>query len=122
MKVTVPSVCWRILAVFFSAVFLANLVTSQQEYPTFNEVPKGLSFTCQTRIPGYYADPEAQCQVWHWCTPTGAMYSFLCPNGTVFNQAVRVCDWWFNVDCPDAPNKYAINEDLYKDAQGNLIV
>ena len=22
--------------------------------------------------------------------------SFLCPNGTVFNQAVFVCDWWWD--------------------------
>ncbi len=26
-------------------------------------------------------------------------YSFLCPNGTLFNQVYFICDWWFNVDC-----------------------
>ena len=26
-------------------------------------------------------------------------YSFLCPNGTLFQQEYLVCDWWFNVDC-----------------------
>ena len=26
-------------------------------------------------------------------------YSFLCPNGTLFNQQYFICDWWFNVDC-----------------------
>ncbi|CAB0001593.1 unnamed protein product [Nesidiocoris tenuis] len=83
-------------------------LTQQLEYPTYNEVPKGLAFTCASKGPGYYADPDAQCQVWHWCLPSGAMYSFLCPNGTVFNQAVRVCDWWFNVDCPSSASRFAI--------------
>lgn len=32
-------------------------------YPTYDTVPKGLAFSCQSRPPGYYADPEAQCQV-----------------------------------------------------------
>ena len=29
-------------------------------------------------------------------------YSFLCPNGTIFNQEYFICDWWFNVDCAEA--------------------
>ena len=55
---------------------------------------------------GYYADEEAQCQVFHICTADGqgglAKYSFLCPNGTVFNQNYFICDWWFNVDCAES--------------------
>ena len=33
--------------------------------------------------------------------PDKSLYpvSFLCPNGTIFNQEVFTCDWWFNVDC-----------------------
>ncbi|XP_042216559.1 U-scoloptoxin(01)-Er1a-like [Homarus americanus] len=84
------------------------------DYPTYSEVPPGLSFTCSDKIPGYYADPEAQCQVWHWCIPSGQHYSFLCPNQTLFNQVYRVCDWWYNVDCSGSPDNYNINEDLYK--------
>ncbi|KAK8742971.1 hypothetical protein OTU49_001458 [Cherax quadricarinatus] len=84
------------------------------DYPTYSEVPPGLTFTCTDKIPGYYADPEAQCQVWHWCVPGGRRYSFLCPNQTLFNQLYRVCDWWFNVDCSGSPDNYNINEDLYK--------
>lgn len=38
------------------------------------------------------------CQVWHWCLPNGRQFSFLCPNGTVFSQTARVCDWWFKVN------------------------
>ena len=55
---------------------------------------------------GYYADDEARCQVFHICTADGqgslAKYSFLCPNGTIFNQNYFICDWWFNFDCAEA--------------------
>lgn len=34
-----------------------------QDYPIYNEVPQGLQFRCDQRLPGYYSDPEAQCQV-----------------------------------------------------------
>ncbi|XP_044739714.1 U-scoloptoxin(01)-Cw1a [Chrysoperla carnea] len=95
--------------------------TAGVDYPIYNEIPKGLSFTCSDKGPGYYSDPEAQCQVWHWCLPNGRKYSFLCPNGTVFNQIHRVCDWWFNVDCPSVTSLYSVNLDLYKDAAGNAI-
>ena len=57
-------------------------------------------------LQGYYADPAAECQVFHICSDdgTGALnkFSFLCPNGTIFNQAYFICDWWFNVDCSEA--------------------
>ncbi|ROT76023.1 hypothetical protein C7M84_005412 [Penaeus vannamei] len=36
--------------------------------------------------------------------------SFLCPNGTIFNQQYLVCDWWFNVDCSQAESFYSVNE------------
>ncbi|XP_063878504.1 putative transcriptional regulator cudA [Scylla paramamosain] len=90
------------------------------DYPTYSEVPFGLSFTCEDKLPGYYADPEAQCQVWHWCVSQTTKYSFLCPNRTLFNQLYRVCDWWFNVDCADSPASYNINEDLYKVPETSL--
>ena len=60
--------------------------TAGVDYPNYSEVPKGGSFSCQNRIPGYYADMETRCQVWHWCLHSGTMYSFLCSNGTVFDQ------------------------------------
>ena len=37
------------------------------------------------------------------------MFSFLCPNGTVFNQAYFICDWWFNVNCKQAESLYVKN-------------
>ena len=57
-------------------------------------------------ILGYYADPDAQCQAFHICSANAegglAKYTFLCPNGTIFNQEYFICDWWFNVDCDEA--------------------
>ena len=75
------------------------------------------SFVCDGQVNGgYYADPEAECQVFHICTQDGAgglsKYSFLCPNGTVFNQEYFICDWWFNFDCSEAEGLYSLNEDI----------
>ena len=65
---------------------------------------------------GYYADPEADCQAFHVCTSDGlgslAKYTFLCPNGTIFNQEYFICDWWFNFDCSEAEGLYSLNEDI----------
>lgn len=52
-------------------------------------------------------------KVWHYCQPDGRHDRFLCPNGTLFNQETRVCDWWYNVQCHSSPFKYDINGDLY---------
>ncbi|XP_071512968.1 U-scoloptoxin(01)-Cw1a-like [Panulirus ornatus] len=84
------------------------------DFPTYSEVPPGLTFSCNGRIDGYYADLEAQCQVWHWCVTGSQHYSFLCSNGTLYNQRYRVCDWWYNVDCSSSPDYYHLNENLYK--------
>ncbi|XP_069361486.1 probable serine/threonine-protein kinase nek3 isoform X1 [Maniola hyperantus] len=70
------------------------------DYPTLDAIPR-TSFTCSGKDPGYYADVETNCQVFRVCT-LGSTYnyqSFICPNGTLFNQAVLVCDWWMKVNC-----------------------
>ena len=53
-------------------------------------------------------------QVYHYCHFDGRQDSFLCPRGTVFNQAVFVCDWWYNVDCSSAQSFYQLNQNLYR--------
>ena len=68
-----------------------------EDYPIYAEVPES-GFACDGQVDGgYYADPEAECQVFHICTADGAgglsKYSFLCPNGTIFNQNYFICDW-----------------------------
>ena len=55
-------------------------------------------------------------QTFHICADDGndglLKYSFLCPNGTLFNQEYFVCDWWFNVDCSLTEGFYGLNEEV----------
>jgi len=93
------------------------------DYPIFAEVPE-TSFLCDGQSEGgYYADPEAECQVFHICGNDGngglTKYSFLCPNGTIFQQQYFVCDWWFNVDCSLAESLYSINEEVAAEREAN---
>jgi len=86
-----------------------------EDYPIF-VLPPETQFDCNEQIEGYYADTDADCQAFHICAPdTGSSllkYSFLCPNGTLFNQQYFICDWWFNVDCSQAPTFYSLNADI----------
>merc|ERR1712172_210384 len=85
-----------------------------EDYPIYAEVPES-GFGCEGQVDGgYYADPEAECQAFHICTADGAgglaKYSFLCPNGTLFNQNYFICDWGFNFDCAEAEGLYSLND------------
>ncbi|XP_071520480.1 uncharacterized protein [Panulirus ornatus] len=84
-----------------------------EDYPILSFIPF-TGFSCEGRLPGYYADTsrEAGCQVFHICQLGGRMDSFLCPNGTVFNQQYFVCDWWYNFDCSTAEGFYELNAEL----------
>ena len=57
------------------------------------------------------------------CIPDGlgglGTQSFLCPNGTIFNQEYFICDWWFNFDCSEAEGLYSLNDDIR--AEGEAI-
>merc|ERR1712018_961563 len=86
-----------------------------EDYPIYAEVPES-GFVCDGQVDGgYYADPEAECQAFHICTSDGAgglaKYSFLCPNGTLFNQNYFICDWWLNFDCSTAEDLYSLNDE-----------
>jgi len=37
--------------------------------------------------------------MFHVCQEDGRHFKFLCPNGTIFNQELLVCDWWYESDC-----------------------
>lgn len=85
------------------------------DYPTLGNIPR-TSFSCAGKEPGYYADLETNCQVFRVCT-VGSTYgfqSFLCPNGTLFNQAVLVCDWWMNVDCESSQQFLNYNKEKFE--------
>lgn len=40
---------------------------------------------------------ETACQVVHMCQAGGVQDSFLCPNGTIWNQEKFACQWWYEV-------------------------
>merc|ERR1719317_770769 len=94
-----------------------------EDYPIYAEVPD-TSFTCEGRVEGgYYADTEAECQPFHVCSADRdgglAKNSFLCPNGTLFNQENFVCEYWFNVDCSQAESFYGLNDNIGTVQQGD---
>merc|ERR1719477_367671 len=94
-----------------------------EDYPIYAEVPD-TSFTCEGRVEGgYYADTEAECQPFHVCSADRdgglAKNSFLCPNGTLFNQQNFVCEYWFNVDCSQAESFYGLNDNIGTIEQGD---
>ncbi|OQV21181.1 hypothetical protein BV898_04941 [Hypsibius exemplaris] len=70
-----------------------------QTYPTLSYIPQ-TGFTCSSaRQPGFYADPDTGCQVFRRCEANNYMFSYICPNSTLFNQITLVCDYWYNVQC-----------------------
>lgn len=77
-----------------------------RDYPIYSAAPN-TSFSCDgLENGGFYADREAGCQSFHICISSTAdngavlaSHTFLCPNGTVFDQDGFMCDWWFNVKC-----------------------
>jgi hypothetical protein len=105
-----------------------------EDYPVYSAVPD-TGFSCEGRVQGgKYADPGAECQVggqgagpapqaFHVCALSDAQggltqYSFLCPNGTVFQQQYFICDWWFNVDCSLAEDLFSLNDEIAAESAG----
>ena len=73
---------------------------------------------------GYYSDPALQCQAFHVCVRSSEVdltkYSFLCPNGSLFDQQYFICDFWFNVDCSQAETLYSLNDALAAEREANI--
>ncbi|KAL7640540.1 UNVERIFIED_CONTAM: hypothetical protein RMT77_008815 [Armadillidium vulgare] len=82
------------------------------DYPIYWQIPD-TGFSCNGRPQGYYADVSTRCQVFRVCSVDAAgnsdFISFLCPNGTIFNQEHFTCDWWNQVDCAAAESHYDLN-------------
>jgi hypothetical protein len=74
--------------------------TPGEDYPIFSSPPE-TSFLCDVQpVEGYYADQEADCQLYHVCSPVGegifTKFDFLCPNGTIFNQVDTHVDYYLD--------------------------
>ncbi|XP_072392794.1 uncharacterized protein [Diabrotica undecimpunctata] len=102
------------------AVFL-----NHRPFPTYSlENMPDTSFSCRDKIlGGYYADADAQCQMFHICVKVAGIgiqdFRFLCPNGTAFDQDHQICAEWEDIDC-DATTLYysSDNFDLYRLGSG----
>ncbi|XP_055908251.1 mucin-2 [Eupeodes corollae] len=81
---------------------------SQNAIGRHRNFPK-TSFSCAGRPAGYYADIETGCQVYHMCDGLGRQFSYSCPNTTLFQQRMLICDHWYMVNCSKAEMDYAAN-------------
>jgi hypothetical protein len=73
---------------------------------------------------GYYSDTELRCQAFQICVHDrdGGLvkYSFLCPNGSLFDQQYFICDFWFHVDCSQAESLYSLNDEIAAERESNI--
>ncbi|XP_072398066.1 uncharacterized protein [Diabrotica undecimpunctata] len=74
------------------------------DFPVYSHIPR-TTFSCKGLESGYYADLDTECQVFHICEEEKKI-SFLCPNGTIFQQTDLICEWWFKVNCSTSPYLY----------------
>ncbi|XP_011643646.1 uncharacterized protein LOC105431261 [Pogonomyrmex barbatus] len=70
-------------------------------------------FTCENMPPGFYADVDYNCRVFHVCEESGNEFPVICANDTVFDQKQRICTDEENVDCQHAHEWYYLNELTY---------
>ncbi|KAJ9585050.1 hypothetical protein L9F63_020605, partial [Diploptera punctata] len=67
------------------------------------------AFSCEGRVAGYYADIESGCQLYHLCDVDGRRSTHSCPNATLFQQRMMICDHWYMVDCNKSVHDYNAN-------------
>ena len=87
---------------------------------TLLKSPLQTTFKCDGQAYGYYADVQNNCQVFHICLPIEndagevietAHWSFICGNGTIFDQATLTCNHEADAfPCEDAPTLYGAVE------------
>ncbi|XP_065567942.1 uncharacterized protein LOC136031893 isoform X2 [Artemia franciscana] len=82
-------------------------------YPFLNKMPKNITFKCDGRHDGFYANIEWNCQVYHQCL-FGIRYDFMCANFTSFDQKNFNCIFASDVDCPNSERFFDRNDALYK--------
>ncbi|XP_044592898.1 homeobox protein 2-like [Cotesia glomerata] len=74
-----------------------------RDYPVNTEYNQRATkkFLCPTHTDThiYIADRSSRCQVFYVCYGSNSGVQMVCPDGTLFNQQLQVCDWWFNVIC-----------------------
>lgn len=72
------------------------------------KIPK-TKFSCKGRPSGYYADVDTGCTVYHMCDESGRQFTNRCPNATLFQQRMLICDHWYMVKCESSEKDYKAN-------------
>ncbi|XP_066979195.1 U-scoloptoxin(01)-Cw1a-like [Macrobrachium rosenbergii] len=81
--------------------------------------PINTGFDCSSLKYGYYADQANACRVFHICYPYSdpegrlivRMFSFICGEGTIFDQSTLTCNFPENsLPCEAAATLYNIND------------
>lgn len=106
---------WMDLIIFF--LISHFYLQSQKNAPLYKMTRKRgveIKFTCTGRPVGYYADPDFDCRIFHICDNFGRRIPMRCPRHTMFNQMYRVCDWEYNVDCPESSSWYHVNDNNFE--------
>lgn len=48
-------------------------------------------------------------QIYHMCDGLGRQFSYTCPNTTLFQQRMLICDHWYMVNCSTSESDYSAN-------------
>jgi len=109
---------FRLLAVFGAVVTLVEAVPRRPPNYQHDSMPD-TSFTCDGKVVGgYYADPDADCQMFHICVQVNETdvrdFKFMCPDDTVFDQENFICANWFEIDCLSSTFYYDKNLQLFQ--------
>lgn len=62
-------------------------------------------FICKEMPPGFYADMDYNCRIFHVCENSGDGFPVICANDTVFDQKQRICTDEI-IDCQHAHEWY----------------
>ncbi|XP_063709408.1 uncharacterized protein LOC134837941 [Culicoides brevitarsis] len=95
--------CWLLILTLDAAIGLP-----QPRDDRLRNFPR-TKFSCVGRPAGYYADIETGCQLYHMCDGQGRQFTNICPNATLFQQRMLICDHWYMVDCDRAESNYDAN-------------
>ncbi|XP_068242596.1 U-scoloptoxin(01)-Er1a-like isoform X1 [Palaemon carinicauda] len=116
-----------LLLVLSTTSALPRLV-KRDSTPLFYELPSNASlvlgqirngFDCANRAYGYYADQSNNCAIFHVCYPYvdaegnsfTRMFSFLCGQGSIFDQSTLTCNFPEQaLPCEAANTYYNIND------------
>ncbi|KAF2363126.1 Chitin binding domain [Trinorchestia longiramus] len=95
---------------------LPTILVAEESPPRYSrDAMPNTSFTCDDKASGgYYADPDADCQMFHVCVRVSEDeirdHKFLCPNDTIFDQQNFICASWWDTECKKQPTYDDKNE------------